>query len=190
MAIDNSASLAAFQKQFFMIFNVAVGGDWPGSPDSYTVFPQRMVVDYIRVFQDENGSTGGQSGSTHPVPGLIEAEDYNDMLGVQIETTTDTGIGFNVGYIDEGDWVEYSLDVANAGNYLIEYRLASQNGSDGFQTLIDGIQIDAQSVPNTGGWQSWITNSATVNLSAGEQTLRLDAVGSEWNLNWIKFTAQ
>jgi glucan 1,3-beta-glucosidase len=112
------------------------------------------------------------------------------MLGVQIETTTDTGIGFNVGYIDEGDWVEYSLDVANAGNYLIEYRLASQNGSDGFQTLIDGIQIDAQSVPNTGGWQSWITNSATVNLSAGEQTLRLDAVGSEWNLNWIKFTAQ
>jgi beta-glucanase (GH16 family) len=190
MAIDNSASLAAFQKQFFMIFNVAVGGDWPGSPDSYTVFPQRMVVDYIRVFQDENGSTGGQSGSTHPVPGLIEAEDYNDMLGVQIETTTDTGIGFNVGYIDEGDWVEYSLDVANAGNYLIEYRLASQNGSDGFQTLIDGIQIDAQSVPNTGGWQSWITNSATVNLSAGEQTLRLNAVGSEWNLNWIKFTAQ
>jgi beta-glucanase (GH16 family) len=190
MAIDNSASLSAFQKQFFMIFNVAVGGKWPGSPDSFTVFPQRMVVDYIRVFQDENGSTGGQSGSTYPVPGLIEAEDYNNMLGVQIETTTDTGVGFNIGYIDGGDWVEYSLDVANAGNYLIEYRLASQNGSDGFQTLIDGTLIDTQSVPNTGSWQSWITNSATVNLSAGEQILRLNAVGSEWNLNWIKFTAQ
>ncbi len=36
---------------FFFIFNVAVGGDWPGSPDASTIFPQRMIVDYIRVFQ-------------------------------------------------------------------------------------------------------------------------------------------
>ena len=36
---------------FFFIFNVAVGGDWPGNPTSTTVFPQRMIVDYIRVFQ-------------------------------------------------------------------------------------------------------------------------------------------
>ena len=45
------AGLAAFQKDFFLIFNVAVGGDWPGSPDGTTVFPQRMIVDYVRVFQ-------------------------------------------------------------------------------------------------------------------------------------------
>ena len=36
---------------FFFIFNVAVGGNWPGDPTSNTVFPQRMIVDYIRVFQ-------------------------------------------------------------------------------------------------------------------------------------------
>ena len=40
-----------FNKPFFFILNVAVGGNWPGSPDSTTVFPQEMVVDYIRVFQ-------------------------------------------------------------------------------------------------------------------------------------------
>lgn len=45
------AGLAAFQEAFFFIFNVAVGGNWPGSPNSSTVFPQRMLVDYIRVFQ-------------------------------------------------------------------------------------------------------------------------------------------
>lgn len=45
------AGLAAFQEEFFFIFNVAVGGDWPGSPNASTVFPQRMLVDYIRVFQ-------------------------------------------------------------------------------------------------------------------------------------------
>lgn len=45
------AELSEFKEKFFFIFNVAVGGKWPGSPDGTTVFPQRMVVDYIRVFQ-------------------------------------------------------------------------------------------------------------------------------------------
>jgi beta-glucanase (GH16 family) len=40
-----------FNSPFFFIFNVAVGGDWPGSPDGTTIFPQRMFVDYVRVFQ-------------------------------------------------------------------------------------------------------------------------------------------
>lgn len=40
-----------FNSDFFFIFNIAVGGNWPGSPDGSTVFPQRMIVDYIRVFQ-------------------------------------------------------------------------------------------------------------------------------------------
>ncbi|MBT1711891.1 family 16 glycosylhydrolase [Fulvivirgaceae bacterium PWU5] len=43
--------LNEFQKEFFFIFNVAVGGNWPGSPDANTMFPQRMMVDYVRVFQ-------------------------------------------------------------------------------------------------------------------------------------------
>jgi len=40
-----------FNVPFFFIFNVAVGGNWPGSPDANTSFPQRMIVDYVRVFQ-------------------------------------------------------------------------------------------------------------------------------------------
>jgi beta-glucanase (GH16 family) len=42
---------APFDQRFYMILNVAVGGNWPGSPDRTTVFPQRMTVDYVRVFQ-------------------------------------------------------------------------------------------------------------------------------------------
>jgi len=42
-----------FNQDFFFIFNIAVGGQWPGNPDQTTTFPQRMVVDYIRVFQPE-----------------------------------------------------------------------------------------------------------------------------------------
>jgi beta-glucanase (GH16 family) len=40
-----------FNLPFFFIFNVAVGGNWPGPPDNTTVFPQRMFVDYVRVFE-------------------------------------------------------------------------------------------------------------------------------------------
>lgn len=40
-----------FNDDFFFILNVAVGGNWPGNPDGSTVFPQRMFVDYLRIFQ-------------------------------------------------------------------------------------------------------------------------------------------
>jgi beta-glucanase (GH16 family) len=40
-----------FNDNFFFIMNVAVGGNWPGSPNASTVFPQRMHVDYVRIFQ-------------------------------------------------------------------------------------------------------------------------------------------
>jgi len=60
--LDNKAYFAAtrndiqpgpypFNDPHFLLFNMAVGGNWPGSPDSTTVFPQHLVVDYVRVFQ-------------------------------------------------------------------------------------------------------------------------------------------
>ena len=42
--------LSAFREEFFIILNIAVGGDFPGSPDNTTIFPQWMIIDYIRVF--------------------------------------------------------------------------------------------------------------------------------------------
>ena len=47
------AHMTEFHEKFFFLFNVAVGGNWPGSPDETTVFPQQMRVDYIRVFQEK-----------------------------------------------------------------------------------------------------------------------------------------
>lgn len=41
----------AFDQSKFILFNLAVGGGWPGYPDATTTFPQRMVVDYVRVYQ-------------------------------------------------------------------------------------------------------------------------------------------
>jgi beta-glucanase (GH16 family) len=40
-----------FDKRFHLMLNVAVGGNWPGSPDASTIFPQKMFVDYVRVYR-------------------------------------------------------------------------------------------------------------------------------------------
>jgi beta-glucanase (GH16 family) len=46
-----ASEMSEFHNNFFFIMNVAVGGNWPGYPDATTTFPQRMIVDYVRVFQ-------------------------------------------------------------------------------------------------------------------------------------------
>lgn len=43
-----------YDHPFFLILNLAVGGNWPGSPDATTVFPQKMLVDYVRVYSLES----------------------------------------------------------------------------------------------------------------------------------------
>jgi beta-glucanase (GH16 family) len=40
-----------YDHPFFLILNVAVGGGWPGDPDPTTVFPQQMIVDYVRAYR-------------------------------------------------------------------------------------------------------------------------------------------
>ncbi|MEU5714693.1 lectin [Streptomyces sp. NPDC020403] len=54
-----------FDKPFFVILNLAVGGYWPGDPDASTAFPQQLLVDYVRV-----SSGSGQQGGGGPITGL------------------------------------------------------------------------------------------------------------------------
>ena len=49
----SSEGMEAFHKHHFILLNVAVGGNWPGDPDLSTVWPQEMVVDYVRVYEHE-----------------------------------------------------------------------------------------------------------------------------------------
>ncbi|MBN2412677.1 glycoside hydrolase family 16 protein [candidate division KSB1 bacterium] len=42
---------APFNQRFHLLLNLAIGGNWPGSPDKSTIFPQQIVVDYVRVFK-------------------------------------------------------------------------------------------------------------------------------------------
>ena len=72
---------------------------------------------------------------------------FSSQDGIQLETTTDTGGGQNVYYIDAFDSMTYVVDVPTTSNYLLSYRTASQAGSDpGFRVFIDNeyLQIYSQ----------------------------------------------
>jgi beta-glucosidase len=188
-------------------FSGKLSFSWPNSANQFALNRNDSIYDplfaygYGLTYQDTDtlgdnldttGSGGGQSDVVFSVPGTIEAEQYAAMSGIQTEASTDsgggTGGGRNIGYVDAGDWLQYNIDVQTPGSYLIEYRVASDVGSDGFATLINGTEVDRQAIPNTGGWQNWIKLSATVDLQAGEQTLRINAVGPLWNMNWVRFS--
>lgn len=138
-------------------------------------------------------STPPSAPATNPVaiPGKVEAEGYAAMSGVATETTADAGGGQDVGWIDQGDYMDYSVNVATAGQYSVGFRVATANAGASFQlTKTDGTVLATVNVPNTGGYQTWQTVTATVTLTAGVQTLRMKSVAAPiWNINWMQFTS-
>jgi hypothetical protein len=124
------------------------------------------------------------------IPGTVQTENYAAMNGIQTENTTDTGGGQNVGWIDANDWMDYNVNVSTAGSYTVGFRVAS--GTSGGQLQLrnqSGSVLATVNISGTGGWQNWTTVTASANLSAGAQTLRLYAVSGGYNLNWVQFTA-
>ncbi|MBN1411924.1 MAG: cellulase family glycosylhydrolase [Spirochaetales bacterium] len=123
----------------------------------------------------------------HAIPGFIEAEDFTAMSGIQTEDCSEGTL--NVGWIEAGDWMDYNVNVASAGSYLVEYRVASLDATIQFQLQEGGTVLGTISAPTTGGWQNWSTASHTVTLGAGNRTLRVYASVTGWNINWLNFTS-
>lgn len=146
---------------------------------------------------DNQGAVGTSSaitvtvnGQGQSIPGTIQSESYSAMSGVQLENTTDTGAGQNVGWIDANDWMDYTVNVATAGQYTVSYRAASLSGGGSVQLRSGSTTLATTSIPSTGGWQTWTTvNSAAFNLVAGTQTIRVFAGAGGFNLNWMQFSS-
>jgi hypothetical protein len=120
----------------------------------------------------------------------IEGEAWTNMLGAQNEPTSDVGGGYNVGYIDPNDWVEYNISASAAGTYDLTLRLATHFSGAQMNILRNGTIIAGPvNLPHTGGWQSWQNFTIPVELAAGPQTIRFVSLNtSGWNLNWWEFT--
>ncbi|MEM9983655.1 MAG: carbohydrate-binding protein, partial [Bacteroidota bacterium] len=155
--------------------------------------------------------TPGQTpflGSHWPIPGKIEAEHYDEGgadvayadaneanqggafrdEAVDLEQTTDEGGGFNVGWIAAQEWLEYSVEVAEAGAYEIKVRVASRSAGGALHFELAGNPIGGEiEFPSTGGWQTWTTvTSSVVNLEAGQQVIRLVMDQAGFNVNYFE----
>jgi len=124
----------------------------------------------------------------------IQASSYTNMLGVETETCTDADGGFDLGYIADGSWAEYSNLDFGQGVSSVSVRSAS-GGSGGTVEFhldaVDGQLIGAATLPVTGNWQGWTTTTATITGAHGLHNLFIvfHAAGSSGiaNLNWFKF---
>lgn len=145
---------------------------------------------------------GSGSGSETSIPGLIQAEDYDNYYdttsankggqyttdSVDVQTTADTGGGYNVGWIVADEWLEYNIDIASTASYTLNARVASPRTTGSFIVQVDGSQVgDEVDVGNTGGWQSWATKSIDLGqLNAGSSTIKILVTGSNFNINWLE----
>jgi beta-glucanase (GH16 family) len=99
--------MSEFQEDFFLLLNIAVGGNWPGPPDSSTVFPQRMYVDYIRVYQldappeifGDTLVTAGEKGVRYTT---VESEKFTYEWSVPADAEIVGGQGTNTIHVDWG----------------------------------------------------------------------------------------
>ena len=123
------------------------------------------------------------------IPGVIEAEDYTAMSGIQTEPSSDTGGGYNVGYIDNNDWVEYQIQVPNSGSYSFNIRVAALTNSGSVTINSGGQNVSTFDLPVTGGWQTWTTVSKELTLNQGVQSFRILAVKGGFNINWFSFSS-
>ena len=175
-----------------LVTNSASGGTYGGL--NVSTASNAQVEAYFRAFGTQplvrNADIAYWMNWQPTVGQRIEAEMFQYHAGMQVETTTDTGGGFNVGHTDNNDWMSYPVNVPTSGAYTVQFRVASANTGGQFAFKKDAAELAVVTVPNTGGWQNWTTVSATVNLTAGQQNLTIFSKVGGWNMNWWQLTKQ
>jgi chitinase len=118
----------------------------------------------------------------------IQAESYSSMSGIQTENCSEGGL--NVGWIDTGDWMAYSITIPTAGTYRVIYRVASPNASRTLRLEKDNgtTQLGSVTIPNTGGWQNWANVAHNVTLPAGTYSIGIATSTGGFNLNYFTVT--
>lgn len=172
-----------------------------------------FIHDIIKNWNDIDTTPGDEQTAflVHNIPGKIEAEHYdnggqgiayNDTSNsnsgaalsnddVDKQSTSDTGGGHNVGWIADGEWLEYTIASIEAGTYDITLRVASpRSNTKSVEVSIDGANLGNISVPTTGGWQNWqdITLTDVIIPAGNNNVLRVTTNGGQFNINYINFT--
>jgi hypothetical protein len=135
------------------------------------------------VDQDYKNTSGNPNNSWN-----WGGEYRND--GVDIEKCQDTqGNGYNVGWIEAGEMLSYTVQIAESALYRVTFRVASIKSGGYLQLLIDNNQVlGTITINNTGSWQNWENVLLdSVELPAGEHRIILFTPNGGFNLNTIEF---
>ncbi len=115
--------------------------------------------------------------------------------GVDIERCTDfIRNGYNVGWIESGEWLKFTVNIVDSGFYKIDFRFASTTSDGIFLLSLGSRNLVNQSVPNTGGYQVWETiTQDSVFLPEGEHTLQMrffkTSNSGGFNFNYLEATS-
>ncbi len=149
-------------------------------------------------------TTGQQpyGGKPYPVPGTIEAENYNlggESVSYHDRTTGNMGgqyrkddvdiwysssDGYYTGSNANGEWLAYTINVEKTGQYSLDVVVATPNSNRSMHAELDGVDITGKiEIPNTGSWNNWQTVMSTVTLSQGQHVLKVvfDQGGFDFN---------
>jgi hypothetical protein len=151
------------------------------------------------------------------VPGTIQAEDfdrggegvaYHDathvgthnrkpapyrITGVDLDVCNDDGGGLNVGHVQPGEWLTYTVVVKETGAYDLGLRV-STIGPAALHVEVDRKDVTGPlELPTTGGWDKWETvTRRQINLEAGSRVIRVvfdhSATGFVCNFNWLRLS--
>jgi len=115
---------------------------------------------------------------------------YRPEQAVDIEATQDEGGGYNVGWTDAGEWLEFDVQIDTESNYLVTARVAALETGGLVRVLVDGVDRALIAVRATGGWQTWSSQQVDIGLlEAGSHTIRLSIEKGLFNLNWLELDA-
>jgi len=128
--------------------------------------------------------------------GGLGAQDWNNGFiyrndGVDIESCSDpVSNGYNVGWIDTGEWADYSILFQSSGGYAISLRYAAQNSGGKILLYIDDLPVTTGfiDIPVTGGWQNWQTMIlTTTEIPKGMHTVNIRYYFGGFNVNSLRF---
>ena len=189
--LDNDISSLQVSSGYQVI--LYTNDNFAGSTLSLTANTSCLVNNALSTgnWNDQTTSLKVQAATTSAFSVLLQAEAANVNNGMTAETTTDTGGGQDMGFIDQGDYLVWNnITFPSTGTYTIEYRAAS--GASGGTISADlnagTIQFGNTTLPGTGGWQTWTTVSKTVTINAGTYNFGIYAQTGGYNLNWVRIT--
>ena len=163
---NNAGDTDEFHKPFYLLLNVAVGGNWPGFSIDDSAFPQEMKVDYVRVYQDNpsfdssssnnvdknNGGNSGNTGSTGNTGNTGNTDTSN---------TPASGMGMNslgnnsaTAYVNDSKWTDIHYSVNNGAQQNVRM---TQSGNKATYT-INGLK----SGDNVSYWFTYCNTSGYV----------------------------